>query len=212
MSGLSFGRRLGHRDRIGGREGLLQPFLQLALERPFGFLRFAGRDFVLLDMDAPSPLATTPIGHRVAAGAHKARPRRRGRHGRPRSRPQGSGIPAGQPLRHLAAQHAGLAERARPLPVITSSSRASRACALRRKLQQRRMRLRLRQPVQIEPGVDRLLAARDALLHAAAERRQRRRHGFCPARGCGALTVIFARGGATTSAIASSPASKCALA
>jgi hypothetical protein len=37
--------------------------------------------------------------------------------------------------------------------------------------QQRGMRLTLRQPMQVETGVDRLLAARDAALHAAAERR-----------------------------------------
>ena len=61
-----------------------------------------------------------------------------------------------QPLRHLAAAARRARRRRRgPLPVITSTSRASRACALRRNRNNARVRLALRQPMQIEPGVDR---------------------------------------------------------
>ena len=53
-------RRLGHRDRIGGREGLFQSFFQLALEHFFVGLGFFAGDFVLLDMsDPPSYAAST---------------------------------------------------------------------------------------------------------------------------------------------------------
>jgi hypothetical protein len=42
-------------------------------------------------------------------------------------------------------------------------------------MQQSAMRLGLREAMQIEPAVDGVRAARDALLQLAAERRQRRR-------------------------------------
>ena len=45
------------------------------------------------------------------------------------------------------------------------------------KAQQRRMRLPLRHAVQIDARVDRLAAARDALLEPPVERRERRRFG-----------------------------------
>ena len=108
-----------------------------------------------------------------------------------------------QPLRHVAAQHAGLARRG-PLPVITSTRRASRACALRRKRSSAECACACVSPCRSMRRVDRLLAARDALLHAAAERRQRRRRWFCGAGG-GAAACLRRRAGGN--GIAGSPSS-----
>ena len=71
-----------------------------------------------------------------------------------------------EPLRHLTAQHADLAAAAFPRN-HQHQPRIARI-GITQKPQQRRMRLTLREAVQIESGVDRLLTARYALLHAAA--------------------------------------------
>ena len=73
----------------------------------------------------------------------------------------------GQPLRHLAAQHADLAAAAfagnhQYQPRIACIGGAQKTL-------QRAMRFALRIAVQIKASVDRLLAAGDALLHAAAK-------------------------------------------
>ncbi len=66
-----------------------------------------------------------------------------------------------------------------PLPVITSTTLAPRACLARRNPNKRVVRLGLRHAVQIEPAVDGMIAARDAFLGLAGQRRQRwRRTGF----------------------------------
>ena len=66
-------------------------------------------DFALLDMTGPPCCNDAQRDLRSAAPSHKARPRRHGRHGRPRSRPQASGIPAGR----ATAAPGGAARRAR---------------------------------------------------------------------------------------------------
>ena len=98
--------------------------------------------------------------------------------------------------------------------MITSTSLASRALRIAQETQQRGMRLALRQAVQIEAGVDRLLAARDALLHAAAkgrQRRGRRRRGrFAGAGGDALLRRAGAAAGPAGAMLIA--VSKCALA
>ena len=88
-----------------------------------------------------------------------------------RSRNSGSASQCGT----CRLQHAALSPP-RPLPVITSTSRAPRVCAVCRKRSSASCASRLRQPVQIEAGVDRVRVPRATrCLHAAAERRRRRR-------------------------------------
>ena len=78
----------------------------------------------------------------------------------------------------MRLQHAAVAVKSPPRRALAGDHQHVRAAAgLRRakKAEQRIVRLRLRHAVQIEPAVDRAPAARDALLEAPAERRQRRR-------------------------------------
>ena len=89
----------------------------------------------------------------------------------------------GEPQWHLPLEHAGLvvsiasvAARRFAQSLAGDDERSLDATGLRtmQKTQQGRMRLLLRHAVQVEARVDRLAAARDALLEPAAKRRERR--------------------------------------
>ena len=128
-------RRLGHRHRIGGREGLFQPLLQLALELVLGraWPVCAAPCFAGLLGHGGLPLA---IRRAAGVGAHRARPPRHGRYGPARSRLQRRGTPASRSqcgtCRRSTPRSPSPSERW-PLPVITSTRRAPRAPAERRK-------------------------------------------------------------------------------
>jgi hypothetical protein len=76
-----------------------------------------------------------------------------------------------KPLRHLAAEHTALASAFGACALAGDDEHEARAASARfaQKMQQCRMRLSLREPVQIETSIDRLFTARDTLLHAATK-------------------------------------------
>jgi hypothetical protein len=75
-----------------------------------------------------------------------------------------------QPLRYLPSQNTALAVT-RTSALARDNQHKPCAASTRRaqKPQQSRMGFALRQPMQIEPAVNRFLAAPDTLLHTAAE-------------------------------------------
>jgi hypothetical protein len=95
-----------------------------------------------------------------------------------------------EPLWYLALQHASLSVTAKPFARNNKHETRTTPARGPQEAQKRRMRLALRQTMQIEPAIDCLLAACDAPTHAPSKRRKGRRPFFL-----GRLRDSFLSGG-----------------
>ncbi len=187
---FGFDRRLGHRHRIGAREGFLQAFLKLALEPVFDV--FVPALAFRLSVWRTCPiLHTRPSSIAGLAQAHIERALAAMRNMRVlEADHKGAKLRQIKPLRHLPAQHAAFALAAPALAGDHQHQARAAATGRAQEMRQRGVRFALRQTMQIETAVDGLLAAGDARPHAAAKRRQRCRRGeAAPAPAAAALPV-----------------------
>src|SRR6185312_17543955 len=86
-----------------------------------------------------------------------------------------------KPKRHHAFEHAAFARTVAAARALAGDDQHHAVAARLPRAevtQQRRMRLGLRHAMQIEPSIDRLAAARDALPELALQWSERRRNGF----------------------------------